>query len=122
MALVDICALQVPVGAQVEMVYLSAPQHHTSLEREHALLGQGFSKGIAAQEEGFVQRFDQRFGISDRLVERLLSDSLVGAGTSKKKLRSGLRKMGMAGLSNMIGGTGYFYGKSLVQSKGRSLA
>lgn len=65
------------------------------IERESSLIGDSYSQALKWHQTRFLQRFDQTFNLKSSEHES---------------------KFTQAALSNMLGGIGYFYGASKVQS------
>ncbi len=70
-----------------------------SLEDEAMLVGEDFSKALAQKSQDFDARFESTF-------------NLVKLGYNQTQIQ-----FAQAAMSNMVGGIGYFYGHSLVQSE-----
>lgn len=84
----------VALPCRLEVVFESG----SVARRSGHLAGEALSQDLARHTQAFEQRFEQTFGLAQK-------------GFSEQEQR-----FARAALSNMLGGMGYFYGRSLVQS------
>ena len=80
---------------EVEMVFESG----SSTDRDVALSGKELTKELETHKARFNKKFEARFGLT------------------KKGFAENQVKVAKAVVSNLLGGIGYFYGKSIVKSK-----
>ncbi|KAG8054167.1 hypothetical protein GUJ93_ZPchr0001g31040 [Zizania palustris] len=83
--------------AKIDIVFLSGASSENPMiaERINRLTGPVLSTRLESKQKDFEKRYDQIFNLNNKIVSKELS-------------------VGLAALSNLLGGIGYFYGQSRI--------